>query len=145
MENSIDFGGIKVPYGIVCNLIRSAVEAGYTYGCGYWGYADEDKSVKPKNIDLSVLGEFEKDEKECWYVHWPLFNGGKVVFIEHDDESIKPEPVDYDLDIEKIKLGLSIMANKYPKKFAEVMCEEIDGPLGEEFLQLCLLEDLKYG
>lgn len=145
MESTINLSGIEVKFGAVCNLIRSAMEAGRTHGCGYWCYADDEISIRPDKIDLSVLGEFEKDEEEAWYVHWAMFDGGKIGFVEHDGESNEPKPVNHTLDLEKISAGLALMANKYPHKFAEVMTDEIDGPLGEEFLQLCLLGELKYG
>ena len=142
--NNIKLDNIYVPYDKVCNLLRSAVESGRTFGCGYWCYVDRERSVRPPGgVDLNILGEYE--DEETWYCQWALFEGGSICVEEHDEGYGSRDPVFHSLTLEKIKSGLSLMANQYPKKFAEVMCDEIDGPLGEEFLQLCVLGELKYG
>jgi hypothetical protein len=133
----------------VVNLLSSAIEAGRVHGCGYWGIADQDASVRPPNMDLSDCSEVYKEE--CWYVHWPLFEGGNLCFIEHDDGrvagdgTVTNEIARHTLDLPAIQRGLNVMAQKYPRRFAEVMADEIDGPLGEEFLQCCFFGELKYG
>ena len=78
-----------VPREIVVNLLSSAIESGRTFGCGYWCYADEDKSVRPPKVDVRMCGDTYPEE--TWFVHWPLFEGGAVAFVEHDDESVEPE------------------------------------------------------
>ena len=67
---------IPVKKDTFANLLQSAVEAGYTYGIGYWGWADEDSSVAPKHVDLAELPE-DPNGQVVWYAHWPLF---KVVY-----------------------------------------------------------------
>lgn len=136
---------IQVQKQVVANLLSSTIEAGRTYGCGYWAYAEKELSVRPPKLDVSECGETFGEMEETWYVHWPLFKGGVLGFVEHDDESRKPSPVQHKLDLETIQKGLNTMAEKYPHRFAEVMADQVDGALGDEFLQCCFFGELKYG
>lgn len=138
---------VDVPFENVIDLIVSAIEAGTTYGCGYWCYADFEKSSPPQNADKKRMQDYLKRHKEdeLWYAHWVLFDG-HVTFVEHNDESEEP-PVDHKLTRIIVRKCLALMAKDYPEKFARVLSKTgtIDGPLGEEFLQLCFFGELKYG
>lgn len=94
-------------------------------------------------MSLAEAGDVFGNE-ELWYVHWPLFKGGVLGFVEHDDESREPSPVQHKLDLDTIAKGLNVMAQKYPHKFSEVMAGEIDGALGDLFLQCAFFGEEKY-
>jgi hypothetical protein len=135
----------------IANALCSAIEAGPTHGCGYWGVADQEASTRPEKMDLSECGDVFGNE-EYWYVHWPLFEGGKLVFIEHDgyegfdDDGNRKwvEVARHTLDLEAIQRGLKVLADKFPHKFAELVNDESDGPLGDLFLQCCFFGEEKY-
>jgi hypothetical protein len=44
-----------------------------------------------------------------------------------------------------IESGLQVMADKYPKHFADFMSEEDDCVTADVFLQCCLFGDIIYG
>lgn len=144
---------VDVPFENVVDLIISAVTAGQIYGCGYWGYADFDRSSPPENTNKLRMQKYIRSDKvlgsdyrenEFWYAYWALFDG-QVVFVEHNTDS-NDSPAEHKLTRIKIRQGLALMAKKYPEKFGRILAgKDIDGPLGEEFLQICFFGELKYG
>lgn len=44
-----------------------------------------------------------------------------------------------------LESGMSLMAQKHPRHFADVVSENEDANTGDIFLQLCLFEELVYG
>ena len=146
---------VNVTKSAIASLLCSAIEAGPTNGCGYWGIADEDFSQQPlvlsklsaPELRKQALAECKLFDKECWYVHWPLFEGGKLVFIEHNGYNDNGELVEvarHTLDLESIKRGLEVLANKFPYRFADVLMDDTDGPCGDLFLQCCFFGEEKY-
>jgi hypothetical protein len=95
------------------------------------------------------------------HLDYPVNEGGAVVVgdreewypyrmekerAEHLKESFdKPEPKKYRLDLEAIDRGLQLMADKYPRHFADFVGENEDASTGDVFLQLCLFGELVYG
>jgi len=59
--------------------------------------------------------------------------------IEDDDGA------EYRLDLEAIRKGLRVMADKFPKHFGDVLDENDDAETGDVFLQCCLFGDVIYG
>lgn len=49
------------------------------------------------------------------------------------------------LDIKKIKKGLTVMAKKEPRHFADFISEDYDQTTGDVFLQCCLFGKVIYG
>ena len=54
-------------------------------------------------------------------------------------------PKIYVLNLKKIKRGLTIMAKKYPKHFADFLKDDADGDTGDVFLQCCVFGEVIYG
>jgi len=68
-----------------------------------------------------------------------VLNGGEVILREQGEEN------NLTLNYASVLIGLNVMAVKYPKVFARVLLEEFDAEIGDIFLQLCLLREIKYG
>lgn len=143
---------VKISKKIIADLLRSAIEAGRTYGIGYWGFADLDTSVQPYVLNEysapkfreAALKECEAGDGEIWYVHWPLLEGGSVGFVEHMEENPGKEPVFHKLDAHAIQRGLDVMFEDYPNVFANILEYGADGPGGDLFIQCCLFGEEKY-
>lgn len=129
---------VQIPLEQICNLIRSALDA---RSIEYWGVTNAERSRRPAQLDRSVLGDFESKTPENAAIHWAVFSGGVVAFEEIDEID---EEKHHELTLEKIKNGLEIMAHKFPHKLAEVLNDEVDGMLGDLFIQCCLFGEEKY-
>lgn len=128
---------LKLSKDTYANLLCSVIESGRTYGCGYWAVADRSLSKKPAVASEREITECGLGPTMVWYAHWPLL-GGNLVFIDEDANTW------YVLDMEAMERGALMMAQKYPHKFASVVMDEIDGPLGDLFLQCCFFGEEKY-
>lgn len=88
--------------------------------------------------------EFDSDPREDGrhYAHdYPLNPGGALLIVDglSDDDGVLT------LDAEAIQKGLAIMAEKYPRHFANILTENSDAETGDVLLQCCLLGDIIYG
>ncbi len=111
------------------DLLCSALESG---GSSYWS-----------NIDSFIYPSGEtKDSLGIKYEHLELpFKGGTIVFTDLED----PKREKMRLTLESISYGLQIMANKFPKHFADFISEDYDMVTGDVFLQCCLFKAVIYG
>jgi hypothetical protein len=124
----------------IASLIISAFEG----GSNYWYLIDFDKSVKPSDESLWTFPEDDclNDGKTVVrHVQWPMSEGGRL-FITNKFEDEGEEGF---LDRESIQRGLQVMAEKYPKHFADFIAENDDGNTGDVFLQCAVLGQLVYG
>lgn len=115
---------------LISSLLCSAFESG---GINYWARIAEVKS--PAKL-------FFRSDKEQTYPHldYPL-NPGGYVLIE-DTEADKPTK--YKIDLESIQKGLQIMAEKYPKHFADIQREDFDMNTADVFIQCCCFGETLY-
>jgi hypothetical protein len=132
----------QIPWENITSCLCNAFEG----GANYWYFIEAFK--KPKNFDNST--EFEKDFRHLCY---PVNEGGALVITceqlgdeaadEHrDGEKFKK----FLLNIETITKGIAVMAEKYPRHFANLDNEEGgDGETGDVFLQCCLFSEIIYG
>lgn len=72
------------------------------------------------------------------HIEYPV-NGGSLVLRAEDD------PKRYTLDMAAIERGLAVMAEKYPKHFADFVAENDDAETADVFLQCCLFGEIVYG
>jgi hypothetical protein len=101
---------------------------------------DFDKSVKPSDENLWKFPE-GSDGTVYRHVQWPLSVGGRLFVTNKFDD----EGEDGFLDRESIQKGLQVMAERYPKHFADFIAENDDGDTGDVFLQCAVLGQLVYG
>jgi hypothetical protein len=140
----------EIPLKRIQDLLCCAFEG----GSNYWYTIVE--FVKPAELKVRT------EEGEIFrHLDYPVNEGGAVVVgdreewypyrmekerAEHLKESFdKPEPKKYRLDLEAIDRGLQLMADKYPRHFADFVGENEDASTGDVFLQLCLFGELVYG
>ncbi len=60
-------------------------------------------------------------------------------------EDFEDEKARHTLTLAKIKKGLTIMANKYPKHFASILQDNTDADTADVLLQCALLGEIVYG
>lgn len=71
-----------------------------------------------------------------------LLNGSRALKLK-DVEADTPQT--YALNLKTIQKGLQLMADKWPKHWADFINEDGDDITGDVFLQLALLGDIIYG
>lgn len=144
---------VKIGIDKIQNLLCSAFEG----GSNYWYYIHKFK--KPTSMPNK-----EKGEKHIFrHIDYPTNPGGYVevidlyaecemdnapphdVFGRSDFKGWKPKTKPVRLDLKRLEKGLKIMAEKYPRHFADVMNENDDACTGDVFLQCCVFGDVIYG
>lgn len=68
-----------------------------------------------------------------------IMNGESINVVDPEEEKT------HILNLQIIKKGLTIMAKKYPKEFAEFISDDYDNDTGDTFLQCCLFKEVIYG
>ena len=114
----------------ISNLLCSAFEG----GSNYW--YEIQKFVEPKTIT------FRTDEDQVYkHLDYPLNDGGAVIVGDIEDEDSEPKR----LDLNAIKKGIQIMAEKYPRHMSDFLNDNDDADTGDIFLQCCLFGEAIYG
>lgn len=110
------------------DLLCNALEG----GSNYWYTI---KAVNfPKGQTKESLGI------EFTHIELP-FKGGSLT-IGDQESAAMPDKV---LDRKAIDKGLEVMANKYPRHFADLLAENDDAETGDVFLQCCCFGEAIYG
>jgi hypothetical protein len=73
----------------------------------------------------------------------PFVEGGWLEIIEGEEDCGKARVIRLDLDA--IKKGLAVFAEKYPDHFADFIAENDDATTGDVFLQCCCFGEAIYG
>lgn len=107
----------NIPDSDIANLLDSAGR-----GSSYW--ASETNELEYESMTKGLL------------------DGSKTLMIRDEEAD---EPKEYTLDLEGIKRGLQVMADKFPKHFADFLSDNGDDITGDVFLQCALLGDIIYG
>jgi hypothetical protein len=135
---------VKINLETISNLLVSAFEG----GSNYW-YVDMEFTKEPdmKKVKENIPSLYEKAR----YSYYP-FGGEMIVFTDEELDLKNVQPVKknkgdegYILNMDRIKRGLELMAEKYSTHFADIMNENDDATTGDVFLQLCLFEDVIFG
>jgi hypothetical protein len=122
--------GIPITKERLSDLLCDAFEG----GSNYWYFIDE--FIKPPVL------EFKTDKKVIFrHLDYPLNDGGALLISDQEDDRKKQ----YRLDLESIKKGIQIMAEKYPWEFGNFINDNDDANTGDTFLQCCLFGDVIYG
>lgn len=130
MKNAETLISIMVPYHVtverVQDLLCNAIEGGSNYWVEYMDrYGEDCRSVEYRQEVPFVKG--------CWLEVKDIGDG-----INHDGGVFK-------IDLEAIKKGLAVMAEKYPKAFADFINENDDAETGDMFLQCVCFGEVIYG
>jgi hypothetical protein len=120
---------IEVSDARLAEVLCSAYEGGSTY----WAKQKDGKASPFRFSEVSrggrVLGPLELV---------PDFS------VTITDSEADP-PAEHVLTPTKLRAGLQVMAEKYPKHFADVMTEDGDATTGDVLLQCALFGKLVYG
>ena len=123
---------LEINKGRIADLLCCAFEGGSNYWA--WGQNIYDA---PDILWQELAGwDFNVVYPHC---HYALFAGGKYGVRDAEED------INYTLDLDKIKSGLKIMAEKYPRHFGNWLSEDDDAITGDVFLQCCLFGEVKYG
>ena len=133
------------PFTVVKNISNEEVAnllcAGMEGGIGYW--AKIVKYDKPAMLTYA-LDCFNPDgsPKHLYkHIDYPLNPGGAVYLMEEEAEVMEPLKIDR----EALQDGLEVMAEKYPKHFADFVEGGEDAVTGDVFIQCCVFGRIVYG
>mgnify|MGYP003661708629 FL=1 len=120
----------------VMNLLCCAFEG----GSKYWYRNLDVKSLPPgaKEEDYTP-GAIKARTNGFHLIYYVVPVDGGVISLEVCDEEGEME-----LTQHKLKVGLQLMANKYPSHFADVVSENENANTGDIFLQLCLFGEVPF-
>jgi hypothetical protein len=141
---------MKVNYKATIEFTEDQIKAllctGFEGGVGYWCQIRDYKMADGLTYDdFREGGKMQGEEywHPCQLV--PLVPGCAVVVADMLDVETDEEPPLYELTREKIEAGLQLMADKFPRHFADFMNENDDAITGDVFIQCCVLGDCIYG
>ena len=126
---------VEVEEERISDLLCSTFEGGCGYWCRIMGY--EYPSGKTKD-------DFDFPHVEV------VLAGGKVFMHDAEEPDSHYKTLDaaererWTLTREKLVRGLQVMAEKYPRHFADFHAENDDAETGDVFLQCCLFGELVY-
>ena len=131
---------IQIDEERIKNLLVSAFEG----GSNYW-YVIDSYNLGETGLKISDFAEDGKMQDPDNYYHYcqliPFVPGCSLVIADSEDDDKK----EYTLDRAALIRGLSVMATKYPKHFADFMVEDDDATTGDVYLQCCLFGEAIYG
>jgi hypothetical protein len=131
----------EVSLEILFNLLTSAFEG----GSNYWiERAEKTKRPKPEDIYTEDNGL----SPNVYLQNIPLSKGGEVTVFDCEAEDEQGNQASYKLNLATLKKGIQVMAEKYPKHFADAMDLENgcgDADTGDCFLQCCCFGEVIYG
>jgi hypothetical protein len=122
MKTTINISNEDLAY-----ILYSAFESGSNYWIKKLEYEE------PVNFNNT-----KKEDKKYKYVSCPLNEGGSVFITDQYDKKST-------LNLEKIKTGLKIMTEKYPKTWSRIFSDNYDANDADVFLQVCLFGETIYG
>ena len=115
---------LHVVAGVLCSGFKIATE---------WLRIDWDHSIAPKQMDPQVA-EYDA------HCSWPLGDGGVLAILDTEEENTP-----HTLGIGSIRAGLQVMAQEYPKHFADIMTGVFDSETGDVLLQCSIFGAVIYG
>ena len=119
-------------------LLCSALEG----GSNYWYMVEKYEFAAGLSYDDFREGGRMQDPAEYWHPCEIIpFADGCALVIGDKEEPGKT----YRLDKAALHKGIQIMAEKFPRHFADVVNENDDADTGDVYLQCCLFGDVIYG
>ena len=112
----------------IADLLCCGFEGGVNYWCQIVGFKEPDKVERQAYPDRLYK-----------HLDYPMNPGGQVIIKACDEKTRRV------LDLAAIDRGLQVMANKYPRHFANWLAENDDAETGDVFIQCCVLGEVVYG
>lgn len=107
---------VQIPYTLSVDTLQSNVVAAIEGGSNYWAHIDAGEHQA--GWENYLTAKFKDRE-----------GGGKT----------------HRLSIDKLKKGLTVLAEKYPWHFQDIIRESGDATTGDVLVQCALLGDIVYG
>jgi hypothetical protein len=122
-----------VAYNITVERVKDLLTSAFEGGSGYW--IEETERI----------GE-AKDRKQAPFLcDAPFVKDGYLKVKEDGTEAKHGKGGWFNVDLETIKTGLAVFAQKYPKDFADFVNENDDAGTGDTFLQCVCFGEAIYG
>jgi len=121
---------INVKLERMADMLCGAFEGGSNYWCQIESY------TQPKKLT------YRSDKRKVFpHIDYPMSDGGAVLIKDTESDEQKT----YIIDLPTMRRGLAIMAQKYPKHFADMVTENDDASTSDCFLQCCAFGEEIYG
>jgi hypothetical protein len=124
---------VYVSYPVTKQRISDLLCSAFEGGSNYW-------YIIAECVEPPVL-EFRTSDKTIFkHLDYPLNDGGGLLIGDQEDEDRQPIL----LDFAAIRKGLTLLAEKYPRHWADFLSENDDASTADVFLQLCLFGEVVY-
>ncbi len=121
---------VHIPLEAIESLLYSARK-----GTSYWVTEDPNPDSFRENREVSGIGllEYENEVKD-------FIDGDLIVYVFDGEDNDKK----YELDIKKIKKGLSVLAREAPNQFAAILNGDEDMYTADALVQCSLFGKIIY-
>ena len=119
---------IEIPDQRIADVLITAFEGGVNYWCMIDSYREPEEGMM-RHFDGSAHGIVR-------YCDYPLSPGGAVLIRTNENDEINGKNR-WVLNTEALERGLGLLAEKFPRQFAQIVDEEDDAATADLFLQLC--------
>lgn len=125
--------------------IRNLLCCAFEGGSNYWYM--HTRNILPDGV---TYADFQEGGKHTVADYWHPselipFVDGCALIITTEAAGDEGDKIERRLDRAALERGLQIMAEKYPRHFANVVSENEDAETGDVFLQCCLFGEIVYG
>lgn len=127
---------MDVPWEVVTNAITGAIEGGSTYWCRQFMAASDDKSTS--------LYQSMRNSRKVWYDEREYWDQGGKAELKFD-KPFEAHPGEATIDKDQLVKGLTVMAAKAPRHFADLINETDDATTHDVFLQYVLFAETIFG
>lgn len=138
-----DSATVKVEFEIpllrVADMLVSAFDPAVA-STSYW--AEIAGYRKPPQLEHTLDRLGGRAASECYvyrYCDYPINKDGAVVVMDTE------EGKGYEINLDTIRAGLKVMAEKFPEHFADLIGEDDDATTSDVFVQCCVFGDVIYG
>ena len=155
---------VKTTVDVSLKRLWGVLIAGFEGGIGYWARIED--YVEPTDTN-PITFKGDRNGRTYAYADYPLNKGTAVILTDAevkdrdclvcmdyqnnangDDLSYKDHTCGisvWTLDMEAIERGLKLVAEKEPRRLAEIMSEDYDAETADVFIQYCVLGEIVYG
>lgn len=123
---------IPVPINITVERVQDLLCNAIEGGSNYW-VDTLDRDGKTTRAEAQYRQEV------------PFVEGGYLTLVEQGEDAPDGKGRVFKIDLEAIKKGLAVFAEKYPKMFADFIAENDDAETGDTFLQCICFGEAIYG
>jgi hypothetical protein len=124
---------ITIDYNRVLDVLVSGLDGGIRY----WGHVHRWEI--PGGADRSWLADQEFCDNVDQLYLAPFLHGWIEIKVDEEEGPAKR------IDLSRLGRALDIMAEKYPKHFTDILCENDDAITGDVLIQLAIFEEIVYG